>query len=439
MDYSKQQIEDYLIKYTATLSQDQIKKQKKDLIDKIISTQVIPGYRKGKAPSYIVASKFKEYIEENIQEQTLTKLYDKIIKDEKKDPLHFELEEYDLEKGLLVINIEFMPELDVKDYKGLAIEEVKLELLKEHVDKAYSDILKNFSSWQDYEGPVEDEVLIELEDYLEEVPGEEPRKMDKFPVIYSETKEPKEFYGELKSLKKADVKEFVLDFKEDASERFKNKKVKYSFKVGALKKKLSPKEDEELFSKMVEGAKSKEDVMKKLGDDIKKNSELEMKRNSVDKIYSVLIEKNPFTVPPRYLERMKDEVYESENEKYKKNYGMSMEQLNISKDSMTDDIVKGIRINHIRKHILDLEKLEVTDSDIDEQFQMIADSNNISLDGVKSFYNTNKSYLDNVKNDLLSQKVDDLLYSSAKIKKVKPKVEKKEEPSAPKQEEKTGK
>jgi FKBP-type peptidyl-prolyl cis-trans isomerase (trigger factor) len=121
---------------------------------------------------------------------------------------------------------------------------------------------------------------------------------------------------------------------------------------------------------------------------------------------------------------MKEEIYRAEDEKYKKNYGVGMEKFNITKESMSDKIVRGIKMNYIRRHLIDKEKLEITEEELTNTYKKIAIESNISHEGVKSFYDSNKEYINNLKNDLLTQKIDDLLYENAKIKKIKLKREK---------------
>jgi trigger factor len=424
MEYVSNKLKDYLVEYEIKLTQEEVKSKKHEIIKDIQKSQMIPGYRKGKAPEGIIVLRYKEYIEEDIQKKILQGLYKKITKEEKKDPLHFTIKEYDLEKGICKYEVEFLPVLDINDHKGIEIEEAKFQEKEEDVLNEYAHILTNFATWEDYKGKVGEDVLVNLADYVEEIEGEKPTKMDKFPVIYSEKKDPKPFYSKVKEVEIGKEYTYSISYGSEGGEKYRGKTVKYSYKVESLKKRKMPKENEELFSKIFKDSKTKEDVIKKLRGNITKNSEIKIKQESLEKIYDILIERHPFELPPNYLEQMKEEIYRAEDEKYKKNYGVGMEKFNITKESMSDKIVRGIKMNYIRRHLIDKEKLEITEEELTNTYKKIAIESNISHEGVKSFYDSNKEYINNLKNDLLTQKIDDLLYENAKIKKIKLKREK---------------
>ena len=211
---------------------------------------MIPGYRKGKAPEGIIALRYKEYIEEDIQKKLLQGLYEKITKEEKKDPLHFAIKEYDLKEGICKYEVEFLPTLDINDHKGIEIEEAELQVEEEDVLTEYAHILTNFATWEDYKGKVGEDVLVNLADYVEEIEGEKPTKMDKFPIIYSEKKDPKPFYSKIKEVEIGKKYTYSISFGSEGGEKYKGKTVKYSYKVESLKKRKMPQENEELFSKI---------------------------------------------------------------------------------------------------------------------------------------------------------------------------------------------
>ncbi len=419
MEYKEASVKDYLTEYDIVFTKEEVAAKRSALIQKIKSSQNIPGYRKGKAPEYVVISMFRDYIDQAIQEDIVRDFYQKLIAD-KKDPIHFGLKEFKLSEGTAKFEIEYMPEIKFKRYKGIEVEEVEIKITDEHVQKTYKDILNNLGTWEDYDGPVENDVLLELKDYIETMEGKELHKMDKFPILYQDGKTPAPLYNKLKEVKKGEQHDFNAKYGEDAPEHYRNKEVNYKFSVSDLKRKKLPDETEELFGKIVKDAKSKNEVLKKLREDIETSSKADRKKHSIMHIFEKIVEENPFELPPNYLEAMKEEVYEKENENYKKQYGMSMEQLNISKESIGSNVAFGIKVNNIRKFIIEQEKLEVSEEEIDKFFMRIAVENNISLESVKSFYKSNEKYMENLKNDLITDKVDDVLYGSAKIKYVSP-------------------
>ena len=416
MEYQTKEINDYLVEYEITVKKEDLDNKKKELINQIKSSANVPGYRKGHAPEYIIIGRYSEYINEELQSFVLKQFYDKLEKN-KKEPLHFELKEVNLNDGKFIINIEYMPELEL-EYKGYEIEEPEIDVNDKHVQEAYENILKNFETWGESD-KVSEDALIELSNYVEIIDGKENNKMKTYPLIYSEKKNPKEFYKLFKDVKKGEQYEETVKYGDDASKNLKNKTVTYKFTVKAIKLKKHPEENEALFEKVMSGIKTKDELLKKLKEEITKNTISDVKKDSVMKIYGKIIEKFPFDMPPHYFEKMLDEVYRSEKEKYEEQYKMPLSEDQFKKEDIKADVEKGLRINYVRKYIMEHEDLKVTDEDLKEHFKQIAEANNISIDGVESFYKTNAQLKDKLKENILYQKIDDILYKSAKIKKVK--------------------
>ncbi|MCD6577883.1 trigger factor [bacterium] len=426
MEYQTKNLKDYLVEYEITVKKEDLDNKRKELIKQIKTSANIAGYRKGHAPEYVILGRYDEYINEELQSFILQQLFDK-LKKEKKDPLHFDLVEGNLKDGKFKVNIEYMPEIAF-EYKDYEIEEPEVDINDEHVQEAYKNILKNFETWKEVNKVVED-ALIELTDYVELIEGKENNKMETYPLLYSEKKNPKEFYGLFKDVKPGEKYERTVEYGADASESLKNKKVQYNFTVKNIKIKESPEENEELFKKIMPEIKTKAELLKKLREEIVKNTENDVKKDSVLKIYEKIMEKHPYELPPHYFERMLDEIHKSEKEKYEKQYKMTLNDDQFKKEEIVEDVKKGLKINYIRQYIVEHEELKVEDKDIKDHFKQIADANNISLEGVESFYKTNKNLETKLREDILYQKIDDLLYGSTKIKKVKSLKEDKTVPS----------
>jgi len=103
------------------------------------------------------------------------------------------------------------------------------------------------------------------------------------------------------------------------------------------------------------------------------------------------------------------------------NQGLTLESAGMNRDKLTEEYQgiaeKRVRGDFILKKIAQQEEIKVTDEDVEEGFQRIADKYQMPLDEVKKFFSKRDDLLPYM-NELLNEKILKFLVDEAKIKTV---------------------
>ena len=172
------------------------------------------------------------------------------------------------------------------------------------------------------------------------------------------------------------------------------------------------------------GFKTEDDFDKRISEDL--NTSLEQKSQSSlrKNLFDKLIDQNEFDFPQSFVD--------DEKIRLKQDYKNKMAQQGIKVEDLDDKTLKviddsafrNVKIALIFAEISKLENIIAEDKEVGEYLAAFASSQKVPVDKVLKYYKDN-NLLNDVKVKLTDEKVIQFLISSAKIKEVKPKEEKK--------------
>jgi trigger factor len=144
--------------------------------------------------------------------------------------------------------------------------------------------------------------------------------------------------------------------------------------------------------------------------------ERDARREREEKSIDLLIERNPFDVPRSVLERFKGELY-SEHEKRREMMGAPPEE-DEQKKRQLDEFIERMALRNIKRyfligHISGLEKIKVTDEDIDAEVERIAGNSDKPVDEAKKVFAKGSENHRSLKNHLHEQKVFGVILGAA--------------------------
>ncbi|MCL5774569.1 MAG: trigger factor [Firmicutes bacterium] len=254
----------------------------------------IPGFRKGKAPRGVV----ERYIDKDLLMQDALKelipiTYDESLKQEKIFPMSDpNLEEYKLDDGKpLVYRISFdvKPQIEIKDYKGIEIEQEKAEI----TDKDVDDMLESFRKasarlvnvTENRGLQIGDLAIVDFESSSEGKPIKNGTAKNFLMELDTEKFLPG-FLENVKNMKREEVKEFDVDFPADYPGEMAGKKVHFKFQVKEIKIKVLPEPNDD-FAKEV----SKFKTLEELRADLRKQLENRIKELTRGQLEAKILEK----------------------------------------------------------------------------------------------------------------------------------------------------
>lgn len=390
----------------------------------------IDGFRKGKAPRSIIEKHFGEgvFFEDAINNlfqtaypEALNELDLEVI-----DSPQADFSEIGKGKPLTVtIDVAVYPVVEVKDYKGIEVEQVDPEVTEEDVDRDIEAMRKRNSRMVVADRPVEngDTVILDYAGFV----GDE-----QFQGGTAENQELKigsgmfipGFEEQLIGVKAGESKDVVVTFPEEyQAKELAGKEAVFKCTVHEVKFEELPELDDE-FAKDV----SEFDTLAELRDDararILESVKLQCENEAKDKVIAQVYENNkieaPATMVADEMERMIQEL-----EQQMRYQGLNIQQYLQFTGSTLDDFrneikpeaEKRVATRIVLRSIGDVENVEVTDEDLDKELQRMSEAYNTDPENIKKMLGEENLVF--FRKDIALTKVMDMLYNEAKITLVK--------------------
>ena len=390
----------------------------------------IDGFRKGKAPRSIIEKHFGEgvFFEDAINNlfqtaypEALNELDLEVI-----DSPQADFSEIGKGKPLTVtIDVAVYPVVEVKDYKGIEVEQVDPEVTEEDVDRDIEAMRKRNSRMVVADRPVEngDTVILDYAGFV----GDE-----QFQGGTAENQELKigsgmfipGFEEQLIGVKAGESKDVVVTFPEEyQAKELAGKEATFKCKVHEVKFEELPELDDE-FAKDV----SEFDTLTELRDDararILESVKLQCENEAKDKVIAQVYENNKIEAPATMVADEMDRMIQ-ELEQQMRYQGLNIQQYLQFTGSTLDDFrneikpeaEKRVATRIVLRSIGDVENVEVTDEDLDKELQRMSEAYNTDPENIKKMLG--EENLAFFRKDIALTKVMDMLYNEAKITLVK--------------------
>ncbi len=392
----------------------------------------IDGFRKGKAPRSIIEKHYGEgvFFEDAINNlfqtaypEALNELDLEVI-----DSPQADFSEIGKGKPLTVtIDVAVYPVVEVKDYKGIEVEQVDPEVTEEDVDRDIEAMRKRNSRMVVADRPVEngDTVILDYAGFV----GDE-----QFQGGTAENQELKigsgmfipGFEEQLIGVKAGESKDVVVTFPEEyQAKELAGKEATFKCTVHEVKFEELPELDDE-FAKDV----SEFDTLAELRDDararILESVKLQCENEAKDKVIAQIYENNKIEAPATMVADEMDRMIQ-ELEQQMRYQGLNIQQYLQFTGSTLDDFrneikpeaEKRVATRIVLRSIGEVENVEVTDEDLDKELQRMSEAYNTDPENIKKMLG--EENLAFFRKDIALTKVMDMLYNEAKITLVKAK------------------
>ena len=356
----------------------------------------VPGFRKGKAPRKIVEGMYGATIfYEDAVNILFPDAYDEAVKSsELKVVGQPSISDLNVEDGALVLTVEtaLYPVVTLGQYKGLEVEKGEVSVSESEIDAELERMRERNARISTVDRPIQngDTVVIDFEGFDNGVPFEGGKGENYSLKIGSGSFVPG-FEEALIGVSAGEEKDVELTFPEDYTPELAGKPVVFKCKVHEVKETELPELDDE-FVKDV----SEFDTMEELRADIRKK-QTESKETAVNSDFSnACVEaaaKNmtvdiPACMVEEQLDRvMKDFEYQLQMngmdlQSYANMFGMEISGMRNSMRSVAENQLRG---DLVLEKIAELEGIEVSAEELEEQYQKMADENGLELEQVKIY------------------------------------------------------
>jgi trigger factor len=394
----------------------------------------VKGFRPGKAPRSVLERLYKKDVQADVSSRLIQTSFADAIKETDLNIISSpKVDPPELEAGAIYAydaTVEVRPELADLDVKGLALKRTNYQVGDEEITAQLSMLQQNMAKQVkiDEDRPVQtdDFVLVDYEGFKDGAPYAETGKTENFSLKIGTSQIAKEFDDNLIGKNAGDTVDFEVVFPEDYhNEKLKNHTIQFKVELKEIRKEELPELDDE-FAKGLGQFESLENLKNVIKENLAEGYDKRIEQELNEQIFKHVIEKVDFELPDVMVEYELENII-ADTERRFQYQNTSMEDVGLSKEMLQEQYretaEQQVRRQIILGKVIDQEKLELSDEELDAGYTEMAKNFNQPLDQIKSFYDQNKDRLEFFKHALLEKKAIKLIIENSDIEDIEPEKE----------------
>lgn len=397
----------------------------------------VPGFRPGHAPRAVVRTRFKseirsevlrelvpEAINEAIEKHELTTLGEPDVQLDNTEAL----EKFGEEPISVRVNVEVLPKVELRDYKGIEAVRKTRPVTDKNVDEMVEALRETSAAMQPVEdrgAALGDTVTINVEGkFLGEGadgtngPEAEPIKADEVEVTLGGKGVQQEFTDNLIGVKADDEKTFLVDYPEDFSSKgLAGKKVEYTAAVTAVRVKELPEADDEWAKSLSEDFDSVTTLRGKIREDLEKRAAQEADHRLRAELMRKLLEEHKFEVPQSLVDHQTNYRMETVvRDMIGRGIDPRAQEINWegAREELKGQAEEDVRGSMLLERIAEAEQIDVSNDEVEAEIRTIAEASKQPIEQVRSVL-TKEGGERSIANRLRNRNALDLLVANAKV------------------------
>jgi trigger factor len=384
----------------------------------------IKGFRPGKVPRNILERYYRDYVKAEVIQKLIQDLYPQALSEVSLHPVSQPvIDPGDLEKEKpfqFSAAFEIKPDIKLEGYIGVEIEGKKEPVTEGEVEERLKGLQNLHAQLKTLlePRPIQngDYAIIDYEASIGGKPLEGGKALD-YTIEVGSGRFIPAFEEKLVGLKPEEEREIEVTFPGDYGyQKWAGKTISFRVKIKEVKEKILPSLDDE-FAKDVGDFSSLEELKAKLREEIQKEKERLLERQSKDRIIDHLIETNPFEIPESLVEEQAKSLV-SQTKMRLTSQGLDLKNLGVTEEKLLEDYrepaKKQVRTFLILEKIAAQEGITVTPEEVDSRLHDIADRINQKFDAIKKYYEKN-GLIPEVEAEILNDKTLTFLLEKANI------------------------
>lgn len=358
----------------------------------------IPGFRKGKAPKAVVE---KMYGKEVFYEDAMQELYPQALQDAAdeaglrvvNDKIDLEVTEVSDDGFTFKAVITVYPEISIDGYKGIEIEAVSAEVTDEKINEEIEKARQRASSVATVEDrPAQDGdiTVIDFEGFKDGEPFE-GGKAENYSLTLGSGNFIPGFEEQLVGHNTDEEFTINVTFPEDYQvDELAGAPVEFKIKIHEIKTRILPELDDEFVKDVSEEASTVEEYKAEIGKTLAEDLEKERENDIEEKLVNALVEKVEGEIPQAmYDNKITDMLREFEMRLRSQGLDMQtyMQYTGLTEDAFreqyADEAEKRVKIRLALEKISELENIEVSDEDLEAEYNKLADAYKMDVAKVK--------------------------------------------------------
>ncbi len=398
-------------------------------------TAKVKGFRPGKAPRSVLERLYGKEVKADVAAQLIqshvldaikeTEL--EIIGSPKVDPPELEgTGPYKFEA-----QVEIKPQIEDIDFKGFKLKKTLYKVSDQELDVQLKMIQKNMAKREkiDQQRParMDDIVLVDYEGFKDGQSFEAARKTENYVMKLGEASIHQQFDQGVVGMEVGQTKQISVTFDQDhPNGQLAGQTVDFQVTLREIRQEVLPEINDELARSIGERFETLEDLKEQIRQNLQNGYDKRAEQEINEQIFTQLLAQADFEVPEAMVEMELEHIIRDAERSFQY-HNMTFEQVGLTieklREKYRDTAVKQVRRQLILNKIIEQEKLELTDEQLDKGFQEMADTYNQPVEEIKAYYSNNQGGLDAFRHILLEKEAIKLIIDNSEIEEVEPEPE----------------
>jgi trigger factor len=394
-------------------------------------TAKVKGFRPGKTPRGVLERLYKKDVNADVTGKLIQDAYVAALKEtELKVVGSPKVEPPELKAGAAYhfdADVEVQPEIADIDYTGLKLKKTLYQASDEEVEVQIQMMQKNLAKREpiDEERPAQDGdfVQVDYEGFKDGKPFEDTQKTENFVIKLGDGHISEDFDKGVIGMNPGDEKEITASFPDDYfNKKLAGHTVDFKVKLNEIRKEVLPEIDDEM-AKQLGPFTTLDEVREKIKENLTQGYDKRIEQELNEQIFSQILEKVEFEVPDVMVEHELNGII-ADAERSFSYHNKTFEEAGISRESLAEKYretaEKQVRRQLILGRIVQQEKMELADEDLEKGFEEMAATYNQPVDVVKNVYANSGDQLALFKHALLEKQAIKLIMEKNEIESVEP-------------------
>ncbi len=422
MEIQKNELEGNKVELEVEMEPEKVNEALEQAYKKVVKDIDISGFRKGKVPRKVLEARYgKEVLHKDALDILIPQGYSEALEEKGIEPIDQpDIKDYNIEEDepfTFTAEVEVKPDVELGEYKELGIEKEDAEVTEEEIEAEIDKARNQHSQLVSIDKEIVEEgdfVIIDFEGKKdgEKFPG---GSAEEYSLEIGSNKFIPGFEEQLVGAEVGEELEINVTFPEDYNaEDLAGEEVVFDVEVKEIKEKQLPELDDE-FAKEVSDYNTFKEYKESVQKNLQESKEERTEREYENKLIETASENAEVDVPAKMVEEELDKMYQ--------NFAQSVSQQGMDVEDYLDYMgtdeegwreqnreaaQSRTRSNLILETIAEKEGIEISEDEIEEQIDEIAENNDQDPEQIKAFLQM-QGQLEGLKDGLKMQKTIEYL------------------------------
>ncbi len=414
------------------IAQEDVVRELDDAYTQLKKTAKIKGFRPGKTPRSVLQRLYAKEVKADVSGKLIQSAFIEALKETQLkivgSPMVDPPELDGQQAYAFDATVEVNPEIADVNFKGLKLTKTKHAATDDEVDVQLKMLQKNLAKREkikeDRPLQLEDVAVIDYEGFKNGQPFEPTKKTENFIIKVGSGQIVKDLDDGLIGMQSGEERQVEVTFPDDYfKEELVGQAVVFKVKLHEIREEILPDLDD-AFAKSISDKYETLDILKtKIEENLRNGYEKRVEQELNEQIFQQLIEQVEFEVPDTLVDGELEHILNDAERSFAQS-NRSFEEVGLSREGLSKTYrptaEKQVRRHLILSKIMEQEKLSLSEEELDQGFQEMADSFQQPVEHVKGYYGQNKEGLEFFKHTLLEKKALKIIIDNGQITEVEP-------------------